>query len=550
MPGSSIRIQFRDILRENRLFCDYIDGLEELRPFFSANPSCKGDYEDILKQVTARTYRRKELCDILLRQNQRWMGCRKHSGEKTFHNIERLREQNCLAVVTGQQTGLFGGPLYTLYKAITAIRLADDLEMKLSLPVVPVFWIESEDHDFEEATVITILDDKGVPQRIAYEPADRQEGLPVSSVIIKKEMAEALNRLDYALPRTEWKEALLELLRCSFREKTKYLDAFASFMHALLEDRGLILVTPSDAELKEMALPIFRNEIETAPAASRLVAESGEKLESLGMHAQISVKPGRVNLFYHDPKRRPIFFHDGAFSIDKTEPSKSLDEMLEMLQRDPSAFSPTVSLRPLMQDFLFPTLAYVAGPGEISYWAQLGGLYQHFGIPEPVVYPRMSLTILEEKHGRILEKYGVTPDEALQDQGRLIDGKISKSLPEDFIEKISQSRTSIEEIVRNLQQEAVAIDVNLEPAFRHFTGKLSSQWENLARKMQDAWMARDAVLTSQKERVRNSLFPEGALQERALNVTSFLVRYERALIERLFTEPSIAPPWNHQVIEL
>lgn len=550
MSHRPVKIRFKDILGGNRLFCQYVENAETLKPFFSSNPACDNDFAEKSREIGARCYKRDQLCDILMRQNRRWLDCSPHSAEKTVHNIERLREQNCLAVVTGQQIGLFGGPLYTLYKAITAIRLADDLEKKLSLPVVPLFWIESEDHDFEEATVITILDDKGVPQRIAYEPAQRLEGLPVSSVIIEKEMDEALNRLDYALPRTEWKEALLELLRCSFSEKTKYLDAFASFMNALLEDRGLILVTPSDAELKEMALPLFRSEMETAPAASRLVAESGEKLESLGMHAQISVKPGRVNLFYHDPKRRPIFFHDGAFSIDKTEPSKSLDEMLEMLQHDPSAFSPTVSLRPLMQDFLFPTLAYVAGPGEISYWAQLGGLYRHFGIPEPVVYPRMSLTILEEKHSRILEKYGVTPDEALQDQGRLIDEKISKSLPEDFTGKIVQSRTSIEEILKNLQQEAVAIDVNLEPAFRHFTGKLGSQWENLARKMQDAWMARDAVLTSQKERVRNSLFPDGALQERTLNVTSFLVKYERALIERLFADPSIAPPWNHQVIEL
>ncbi len=550
MSHQPTQINFKEILGGNRLFCEYVENSETLRPFFSSNPSSEQDFVVKSREIGARTYRRDRLCDILLQQNRRWLSCSSHSGEKTAHNIERLREENCFAVVTGQQTGLFGGPLYTLYKAITAIRLAGMLEEKLSSPVVPVFWIESEDHDFEEATVIRILDGNGVPQRIAYEPAGRVEGLPVSSVIIEEQMNETLIRLDSALPGTEWKDALLELLRCSFAEKTYYHDAFASCMNTLLGDRGLIFVTPSDAELKELALPLLRSELETAPETSRLVAESGEKLENLGMHAQIGVKSGRVNLFYHDPKRRPIFFHDDKFSIENMESSKSRDELLEMLNLNPSAFSPTVSLRPLMQDFLFPTLAYVAGPGEISYWAQLGGLYRHFGIPHPVVYPRMSLTLLEEKHGKILEKYGIRLDEALLDQGRLLDERISRSLPADFIEKTDQSRASIEEIVKILQQEAVAIDINLEPAFRHFAGKLDSQWDALARKMRDAWISRDAVLKGQKERVRNSLFPEGALQERALNITSFLVKYEQAFIERLFTDPSITPPWNHQIVKL
>lgn len=550
MPEIKAKIKFNDIIGGNRLFCDYTEGSDALRPFFSSNPASESDYRELCSAIAARSYRREELCDVLVNQNRRWLKCSGHDGGKTFSNIERLRDPECCAVVTGQQTGLFGGPLYTLYKAITAIRLAGVMQERLSAPVVPVFWIESEDHDFEEATVTTVLDGRGLPERIAYQPANRVEGLPVSSVVIEREMEEALKALDSALPRTEWKDALVELIKCSFAEGTGYLDAFASFIYALLGDRGLILVTPSDEKLKEMSLPLFRREIETAPASAGLIVESGERLGSLGMHAQINVKSGRVSLFHHDPARRPIYFEDGLFSIENAGSARSRDEMLELLDRSPSSFSTTVSLRSLMQDFLFPTLAYVAGPGEISYWAQLGGLYRHFGIPEPVVYPRMSLTILEEKHGKVLEKYGIGIEEALHDQGRAIEEKISRSLPADFIDRIGQSRASIEEAVRELQRDAVAIDANLEPAFRHFAGKLDSQWDGLARKMQDAWSAKDTIVKSHKEKVRNSLFPGGALQERTLNPVSFLVKYDRAFIESLFTVPSIEPPWNHQIIEL
>jgi bacillithiol biosynthesis cysteine-adding enzyme BshC len=544
------KMNFRDIMGGNRLFCDYTEGSDALRTFFSSNPASESYYRELSSVIAARSYRRDDLCDVLADQNRRWLRCSGHEGGKTFGNIERLRDPRCCAIVTGQQTGLFGGPLYTLYKAVTAIRLAGVMEERLSAPVVPVFWIESEDHDFEEATVTTVLDGKGFPERIAYQPANRVEGLPISSVVIEHEMEEALKALDSALPRTEWKEALVELIKCSFAEGTGYLDAFASFIYALLGDRGLILVTPSDDRLKEMSLPLFRREIETAPASAGLIAESGERLVSLGLHAQITVKPGRVSLFHHDPARRAIYLQDGHFSIDNSGPARSRDEMLELLDSSPSSFSATVSLRPLMQDFLFPTLAYVAGPGEISYWAQLGGLYRHFGIPEPVVYPRMSLTILEEKHGKVLEKYGIDVQEALQDQGRAIEEKISRSLPADFIDRIGQSRAAVEEAVKELQRDAVAIDANLEPAFRHFAGKLDSQWDSLARKMQDAWTAKDAIVKSHKEKVRNSLFPEGALQERAFNPVSFLVKYDKAFIESLFTVPSIEPPWNHQIIEL
>jgi bacillithiol synthase len=540
-----MQIPYHLIAGANRLACDYVENFSRLSDFFAGNPQHDEALSLVMEGIEKRDYKRDALAEYLLARNSSW-GC----SDVTVENIRKLRSPRSFAVTTGQQLGLFGGPLYTLYKGITAIRLAEELERRLNKPFVPVFWMESEDHDLLEATEIKILDRQNDIKVLRYEPQNAGEGLPLSSLLIDEGAGPLLDELVEAAPQSVFKDAMVRMMGTFFSPGALYQDACARWLMSLLGSHGLVIVLPGDPVPKKRAADLFVRELESAPRSSDVLAATSEELLRRGYHDQIKAKRDRVNLFSHQPGRRPLFLREGSFHTEPDSGAMSLDEMRELVKAHPERFSPNVALRPLVQDYILPTAIYVGGPGEIAYWAQLGGLYRLFEMVQPLVVPRMSVTLCEPRVRKTLEKFSLSYHELFEEREGIIRKKIENELPSHLMEALGGGWKGMKVFIDDLEQEAVSLDNNLKPLFRRSSGKIMQQWENLVRRVKEAYLQRDTELQKQAKRIEHSFFPDGELQERALGSIGFCLKYGEGLIDELFRAPEINPPWTHQIIEL
>ncbi|HWP84609.1 MAG TPA: bacillithiol biosynthesis cysteine-adding enzyme BshC, partial [Terriglobia bacterium] len=312
----------------------------------------------------------------------------------TRRNLERFARPGCCAVVTGQQVGLFSGPAFTLYKALTAIKLAARLSEQ-GIEAVPVFWLATEDHDLAEVNHCYVQDREGKPVRLQYEEASRLEQAPVGTIRFNPSIRTVLDSLRAALPESDDARALLEQIEHCYRPGADFGEAFGSLLARLLWRYGVLMLASSDARLHRLARGVFRTAIECAGEISRELRGRNERLAQAGYHAQVRVAENSTVLFLHEGGRRSaLHFEEGQFVSSRGNRYERA-QLLEMLESDPALFSPSALLRPVMQDALLPTVAYVGGPSEIAYLAQSAVLYQRFLERMPVVFPRASFTILD-----------------------------------------------------------------------------------------------------------------------------------------------------------
>lgn len=545
---NAMKISYHTLIKNNRLFVDYVTDYDMLRDFFCGDPRRDESYQQVMEHIRGRHYDRSRLASILTDLNtdpdHGW-----GAGSATIRNIEKLKDNSCGAVVTGQQMGLFGGPLYTLYKAITCVRLSGILEEKFKVPFVPVFWIETEDHDLAEATAVHLVDDSGGLREFRYETSDWLDNSPLNLLQIDENIGPLHDAISELLPRSEFREQVLgELSRC-FSPGQRYVDAFARWMHQTLGDCGIILMNSSDIRFKEALSEIYAREVETAPATNNLIEASSRRLKSMGYHAQINLNPERPNFFLLGPARRTVTMSGDRFRVESEARELSRQDLLEIAQSRSSEFSSNVALRPVVQDYLLPTAVYVGGPAEVAYWAQLKDLHAHFGIPAPLVFPRMSITVLEGNIARLLKKYDVEIEALLDRRGGLLSEKVRRSLPRQFNSTMNRTWESAKASLAGLEHDFAALDVNLKPPFRRFMGKLEHQWKILFNKASAVYEQNDEIMMRQKKKIESFLIPRDGLQERTLNILQFYLKYGESFVERLFREPEITPPWEHQVME-
>jgi bacillithiol biosynthesis cysteine-adding enzyme BshC len=317
-----------------------------------------------------------------------------------------LGEADAVAVVTGQQAVLFGGPLYVLYKALAAVRLAAVLQARRGRPVVPVFWVASDDHDFAEVRSTAVLDEAGQIRTLRYAPAREPVGQPASRVTLDETIAPLLEELARSLPAGANRDMLVARVGESYRPGVSLSDAFARLLSSLIP--GLVVLDPSDPALKALMAPVLARELRERSPTSRLAEDVGRELLAAGYHNQVPVRPGFLNLFLVDAERHALAFEDSTIEVRGTDRRLPVEDALRHLERQPQDWSPGVLLRPLAQDHMLPTAAYVGGPAEIAYHAQIGPSYPHFGIPRPALVPRPSLTLVEPAQARALEAEGLS----------------------------------------------------------------------------------------------------------------------------------------------
>lgn len=425
-------------------------------------------------------------------------------------STERLGDPQTLAVVTGQQPGLFGGPLYSLIKAMSTAAAARELEARTGQPVVPVFWIEGDDHDFEEIRSAWLLDRSGSPYALRYEPEDEHVGLPAFRRVLDDSIVDLHGQLPEILPETEYTEDLLLAARDCYAPGRSLSEAFGRLLLHLSRGSGLVVMDPTSPELKRLAFPVYETAIRHEVEGRRHITDRTREIEAIGFQGQAA------------PEGYGVFCtgSDGVRARVRTDavgdrPEAVLDGCVERL-------SAAVLLRPLVQDFLLPTAMYVGGPSEIAYHAQMGDLYGLHRIPRPLVIPRHQIAVLTNSQLRVLDEDGIGFDElSAGDEAALNRRAADPAAQAAFAEANEVVDSSLEDV----EQAAGAVDKSLTAAVRRARGKVHAILADLEAKSVRAAKRRDEERRQRFLRARNALFPGGAPQERRLSPLVFANRY-------------------------
>jgi bacillithiol biosynthesis cysteine-adding enzyme BshC len=504
-------------------FLDYLAGRPKVAPFLRP-----GGFElDAIAAAaeTAGGVDRKAVAMALGRQQEA------RGAKEAAASAGRLAEPGAAAIVTGQQAGLFGGPLFVLWKALGTLAVARQLEAKRGRPVVPVFWVASDDHDFAEVRSATVVDAAGALRTLRYDPREEPIGRPAWDIRLDETVAGLVDELARALPAALGRDETIEIVASCYRAGETLSSAFARLVSRLLP--GLVVLDPADAELKRLSVPVLARELGESSPSSKLALEAGQALLEAGYHQQVPVRPGFLNVFaVVDGQRRALAFANGHIEVRGTRERWPIPEAQKRLEGDPRAWSPSALLRPLVQDVLLPTAAYVAGPAEIAYHAQIGPSYAHFGIPRPVLLPRPSLTLVEPAQARALEAEQLSLGDLAGDPERLLARWAREDYP-DVEAAFASAREAIERELGKVEEVLGAHDQTLRPATAAARGRALHPVAGLHEKALRALKKRDQGRADRLRRTRDVLLPGGSLQERGIGFISFVARHGLAVVPTL-----------------
>jgi bacillithiol biosynthesis cysteine-adding enzyme BshC len=526
------------------LFKDYITDFQKVEQFY------ENDYRSLqhlgrqLDRIKARFKYRRDIVEILKDQNQKI-----NNSEAAFANIERLSNDNCAAVVTGQQVGIFGGPLYTIYKAYTAIALAGRLRTLFpDYQFVPIFWLEGDDHDFAEVNNIGLLGQDNSFNRIEYAEQLKEKNLgAVGEVVFNEQIDLFYEQVSRILPHSEFKTSVIDFMKIYYTHGRSFSDAFASFLSYLFREDGLLFLSASDPRAKKLLSPIFITELTDYPKVSQLIIERSAELENK-YHAQIKTKA--LNLFYfHKGGRYFLEPRENDFNLKGTRHFVQKEEMFKIAHEQPELLSPNVALRPICQDTLLPTIAYVAGPSEIAYFAQLKKVYQYFGLTMPVIYPRASVTLVEEKVDRLLEKYQLELQEFFGGVEKVHAKVIDQVSEVNIDEMFKEAGQRIHDLIKEMHFGVNYIDPTLIGSLENMSGKFQQQLDILKEKIFEAQQRKHEVTLRQIAKITNIILPNNNFQERELNILHFLNKHGLDFPNSLFKEIPI-DQFKHQIIRI
>lgn len=524
------------------LFRDYVAGSPKVARFFAE--SGHWDLDAIGAAATRATQRemnRVALAQALVAQQHR------RGAGRAAESAARLGKRETVAIVTGQQPVLFGGPLFVLYKAIATVEIAARLESARQAPVVPVFWIAADDHDFAEIRSVTLPDETGTAHTLRYAPQREPAGAPAAAIVLDESTPALLDELARILPAGDFREETLAAVRETYRPGVTLVDSFARLLAAIAPE--LVILDAADPAIKRLMAPVLERELRLGSPSSRSVAAVGQELLRAGYHQQVPVREGLLNLFLLDGGvRRPLGTNDGGIEIRGTDRHLSLEEATRRLASAPESWSPGALLRPLAQDIILPTAAYIGGPAEVAYHAQIGGCYEDFGIPRPVLVPRPGVTLLDSARVRVLEAERLDLPDLQGDADGVIARWIRQAHPE-VEASFERMRRVLAQEMGELARALAAQDATLGGAAHAATGRMLHPLETLEEKSMRALKKRDQGRAERLRRAHDVLFPGGSFQERGSGFLGFLPRYGHALIATLRQS---VDPWakGHQVVTL
>lgn len=537
-------LPFSQIPHTTPLFADFLAFVPKVQPFYPRPPH----FSEWLKEEAARiSYdrsRRERVTSILEQQNKSW-----DASPKTLANLERLRK-GAAAVVTGQQVGLFGGPTFAIYKALSAVRLAEEATAA-GVDAVPVFWLATYDHDLAEVNHVSIPGADGTLEVLTTTSQD-VPGAPVSAVRLGDEIVPVVEEAAKLLGDSE----AAQFLRETYRPGETLGTAFARFYARVFAEWGVILLDASDGELDRVAEPIYRSAVERSSELADALLKRGEALEAAGYHQQVKVTSSSVLLFtLQQGARTPIHRRDAAgtaeFMIGSDTGAEKLSQaqLLNRISSNPEHFSPNVLLRPIVEDYLLPTLAYTGGAAETAYFAQAGAVYEALlGRVTPIL-PRFSATIVEPKMQRLIERHGINLPDVFAGPEALRRQLAERGLPGDLQAAFEAARKSLDSHLSTVKEKLERLDRTLIDAAETARSKIEYQLERLYTQAARAEALKSELVTRHAETLSQALYPDKGLQERSVGGVYFLARYGREFLHQLH-DAIQTDCHDHQVLEL
>ncbi|MTI88759.1 MAG: bacillithiol biosynthesis cysteine-adding enzyme BshC [Balneolaceae bacterium] len=506
------------------LFQTYISNFSKLSSLYTYNPLRDADIEKRSKQLKGGTHRTDYI--TALKDYHTSLGIE----EEQDAPLQKLRQDNVLTVVTGQQLGVYGGPLFTVYKTATAILLARKWEEKLNRPVVPVFWMADEDHDFDEIAWTGILGRKDF-HKIKLDKEGNN--FAVADQLINAEFLSFKEKVKEELFDTDFTEALWSQLQGYYKEGHTHGQAFARLINHWFAKEGVLIAGSNYPAVKELLKAELKHSIEEADPIHQAIEKQSTEVDE-GYHQQVT--NGDTNLFYVSKEQGRVKIQKDGSGWKAADTNWNHEQLLQAIEDQPHAFSPNVFMRPILQDKLLPTLGYVAGPGEIAYYAQMKKLYHEFDLEMPVIFPRLSITLIESGISRITEKLPFD----FSDYSKRIE-----DLEKEFVEQadtpdleavFGKWKQDIQSTTERPSKVINEIDPTLDGTVGKTIAGFSNELDKLKGKVYRSIKQQEVTQIKRIEKIKVNLFPDGGLQERSVSPVYFMNKYGLDIWSKLIDE--------------
>ncbi|MEH7375750.1 bacillithiol biosynthesis cysteine-adding enzyme BshC [Neobacillus drentensis] len=519
----------------NRFASNYLEQSTEIEPFFHYRYNELTDDAKRVSELSNRSFPRIEVAEHIESFMKQFP-----SSEAVIKSVDKLKTNNSLVVIGGQQAGILTGPLYSIHKVISIIKLAEQKEEQLGVPVVPVFWIAGEDHDFQEVNHVFVpvnrkVDKWTYPERVVNKKM-------VSDIQLNKESCLAwVNNLIENFGETEHTNTLLEFAKEQISISTTFVDFFANIIMELFKDYGLLIVDSGNREFRLLQKEFLKSQILHHEAITNKLLEQQREIGKNGFPITLDAGEENANLFYYDQKmsERILLEYDRGndrFVGKNGTLAFTREQLVVLAEESPANLSNNVVTRPLMQEWLFPTVAFIAGPGEISYWAELKLVFEHFDMKMPPIVPRLNITILDRSVETDVAELHLNLAEVLSfgtDKGR---HQFLEAIKDKEVESLfSITKDQLVKQYRQIEAKTAELDRGLLPLFKKNEGYLLKEIDFLKKKLDEAVRLKHDNMIKKYARVDLALRPDGFPQERVWNVFYYLNQYGLNFINDLMT---------------
>ena len=515
----------------NRFASDYLQGDLETEDYFHYDLSNPDMYRNRYQELMNRSFSRGDLSDYI----QEYMS-RFSSSEAVNENIEELRRDDSVVVVGGQQAGLLSGPLYTIHKVISIIKLAQEQRKALGKPVIPVFWIAGEDHDLAEVNHVYVMKN-GKPDKKSYPSYQPFKTMITDVEIDENKMEHWFEEIVETYGETVFTNKLRMDMKETIKQSNTFVDFFARLIHQWFHEYGLLLVDAGDPAIRKLETGFFESLVEKSEEIAEEVAQQQSFMQAQGYSKMIEMGEQPANLFYYDTGKKDrclLKRSEGMFTGRNGEVSFSEQELLRMAKNHPEQLSNNVVTRPLMQEMVFPVLAFISGPGEIAYWAELKRAFELFAMKMPPIIPRLNITFVERGIQTDLEETELTLKTVLTEGTANAVQCYLDSVKDETVDQLFKvMKSQLEENHQKLSMHAVSLDKGLEPMLNKNIEFIEQQLAFMYGKIEERTKERHSFVLKKYERIANSLYPLGSPQERMWNVFYYLNQYGHDFVKEI-----------------
>ncbi len=525
----------------NKFYYDFLqaaDGASNYLPPYSPDA-----ISGVCQALSTGSDVHRQMKEVLASQNS------DYPSGKAKDYLSQLADPNSVIIITGQQLGFLLTPIYTIYKAITTVKLAEYLNgLDTGFRFIPVFWLETEDHDFEEIRYAGVWDRNMKPLLISYEGQDRLYA-SVRHYELDHKIDEAVTKIQHEMLESEFTATLFSRLREHYRTGRSWTDATLGFFREIFTDSGLLFFEPGTADVKKISTAFFEQWLIRSGQVSESFSRLTSRIESDGYPAQVPDIPGKSFLHIEDEmlQRQHIYHEKGNYYLKDRPERWSQADLIDILRSEPQRFSTAVASRPALQSWLLPVAVYIAGPAEIAYWAQLRDIFNVMQLPFPVVYPRLSATLIEPKIARFIAKHNSDISHASLKMKEFVDSYFAHhQLDKD---RFKQWRSSITAIFAEITDYIKKVDPTLVPVATKTEQRIEGQVEQLEHRLLQAIEQKEQTLLSHLEQIHASIFPLEQPQERFVSVVYYLNKFGADFVNKLIESLELDPK-RHQILNL